>query len=310
MPTFLLTWNPEEWLWANLAEVSRQTAQGNPFADKRSTGNRKNILPGDRFFLLKQGKQPTGIIASGRFTSKVFEDRHFNEQRAAQGDTALFAKIEFERVLNPADTLPLSVKDVQEGGLSRVCYRVQAPGKKMPQDAVKALEDLWSKYLDEIDGTTYLDADDASDAEQDEEEEFVPEDGDRRASAFRQIKARRGQRSFRDALRKRYGERCMISDCSLMDVIEAAHINPYRDDGDNHPSNGLLLRADLHTLFDLDLLGIEPGTLVVRVHPSANAAGYKAFDGLRLNCKSQKPSNKALAVRWESFCRRAARRMN
>jgi hypothetical protein len=38
--------------------------------------------------------------------------------------------------------------------------------------------------------------------------------------------------------------------------------------------NGLLLRADLHTLFDLNFLGIEPDTLTVRVHPSAQKEGY------------------------------------
>ena len=62
---------------------------------------------------------------------------------------------------------------------------------------------------------------------------------------------------------KRY--RCMVSGCQLVDLLEAAHIRPYRGENDNHPSNGLLLRADLHTLFDLDLLGIDPETLLVRL---------------------------------------------
>ncbi|MEH1887220.1 MULTISPECIES: HNH endonuclease signature motif containing protein [unclassified Nostoc] len=33
-------------------------------------------------------------------------------------------------------------------------------------------------------------------------------------------------------------------------ALEAAHIIPYSETENNHPSNGLLLRADLHTLFD------------------------------------------------------------
>jgi HNH endonuclease len=37
---------------------------------------------------------------------------------------------------------------------------------------------------------------------------------------------------------------------STLDILEAAHISPYRGEEDNHPENGLLLRADLHTLFD------------------------------------------------------------
>ncbi len=98
---------------------------------------------------------------------------------------------------------------------------------------------------------------------------YRPVDSDWRRKVFRQIRERRGQQKFRDALRKRYGDRCMISGCCLMDVIEAAHIRPYRGEKDNHPENGLLLRADLHTLFDLDMLGIEPHTLIVRKRSSA-----------------------------------------
>jgi hypothetical protein len=89
-----------------------------------------------------------------------------------------------------------------------------------------------------------------------------------------------------------------------MDVVEAAHIKPYRGAADNHPANGLLLRADLHTLFELDLIGIEPGTLIVRMHPDAKAAGYGGFDGVKLKCSSSEPSGEALALRWEAFRRR------
>jgi len=86
-----------------------------------------------------------------------------------------------------------------------------------------------------------------------------------------------------------------------MDVVEAAHIKPYRGIPDNHPANGLLLRADLHTLFDLNLLGIEPGTLVVRIHPSAQAEGYGGFDGVKLKCGEAQPSEVALEHRWKAY---------
>ncbi len=47
----------------------------------------------------------------------------------------------------------------------------------------------------------------------------------------------------------------------------AAHIKAYRGEQDNHPDNGLLLRSDIHTLFDVDLHGIEPEHLQVENHP-------------------------------------------
>src|SRR5438128_10230178 len=101
-------------------------------------------------------------------------------------------------------------------------------------------------------------------------------------------------------------DRNLACGVTLMDVVEAAHIKPYRSDADNHPANGLLLRANLHTLFDLDLIGIEPASLIVRVHPDAKEAGYGEFDGLKLKCSSSQPSAEALALRWKSFFKRAS----
>jgi hypothetical protein len=86
-----------------------------------------------------------------------------------------------------------------------------------------------------------------------------------------------------------------------MDIVEPAYFKPYRGKPDNHPANGLLLRADLHTLFDLNLIGVEPGTLIVRVHDDAKRAGYGTFDGLPLKCGEARPSDDALAILWESF---------
>jgi len=98
----------------------------------------------------------------------------------------------------------------------------------------------------------------AAGAEANDGTNYSPQAGDRRQIVERQIRERRGQQHFRDALRKRYGDRCLVTGCEVLAVLEAAHIKPYRGEDDNHPGNGLLLRADIHTLFDLDLLGVEP----------------------------------------------------
>jgi hypothetical protein len=133
---------------------------------------------------------------------------------------------------------------------------------------------------------------DALSAAGEDEKPYLPTSGDSRGLVMRQIKARRGQHLFRNALRDRYGDVCLISGCMMMDVVEAAHIKPYRGELDNHPGNGLLLRADLHTLFDLDLIGIQPAALTVRVHPKAKQAGYGCFDGAKLRCTGAEPSSR------------------
>jgi len=76
--------------------------------------------------------------------------------------------------------------------------------------------------------------------------------------ALRSILVRRGQPAFRAALIDAYDGRCAISSCDAIDALEAAHLVPVAEGGRATRKNGLLLRADLHTLFDLNLFGIDP----------------------------------------------------
>jgi putative restriction endonuclease len=140
------------------------------------------------------------------------------------------------------------------------------------------------------------------DASEDESEDsYNKHDRDERLIVHRQIKERRGQQKFRSALFDRYSAICMISGCQIMDILEAAHINPYRGINDNHVANGIVLRADLHTLFDLNLIGIEPETLTIYFHPKIDDE-YGHFSGKTIKCiKNKYPSESALATRWKIF---------
>lgn len=131
--------------------------------------------------------------------------------------------------------------------------------------------------------------------------DFLPIDEDLRKTVEKLVKERRGQPKFRQALLARYGEACLISGCQDADVLEAAHIVPYQGEYYNHPANGLLLRADLHTLFDLDKIGIEPDSLRVHVHRSVKDKTYRDFHGEVLRCSHSRPSQAALIRKWEQF---------
>ncbi len=116
------------------------------------------------------------------------------------------------------------------------------------------------------------------------------------------ILLRRGRKMFRDELIRRYGARCMISGCTTMALIEAAYIQPESAPKFNNPTNGLLLRSDLHTLFDLNLVGIDPARLVVAVHPDLLGGEYKPLDGAALHVANGRgPNRRALATRWDRF---------
>ncbi|WP_404365819.1 HNH endonuclease [Sphingomonas sp. MMS24-J45] len=125
---------------------------------------------------------------------------------------------------------------------------------------------------------------------------------DARRRIMREIAMRRGQARFRARLIRRYGAQCQISGCKFPGLVEAAHIRAYSVSEDNGPGNGLLLRSDLHTLFDLGLLGIEPASLRIALHPALQTAGYAEFaDRVLFVNGSGGPSREALHERWQFF---------
>ena len=69
--------------------------------------------------------------------------------------------------------------------------------------------------------------------------------------------ARLGQVAFRLAVQENY-QRCIVSTEHTLPVLEAAHITPYSQEPSHELSNGLLLRRDIHRLFDLGLVTITP----------------------------------------------------
>lgn len=105
---------------------------------------------------------------------------------------------------------------------------------------------------------------------------------DARSREMRAIALRQGQPAFRRQLLNAYSGMCAVSGCSISAVLEAAHISPYRGTHTNHINNGILLRTDLHTLFDLGLLRIEPGTYIVSIASALRNSEYYQFHGKRL----------------------------
>ena len=72
------------------------------------------------------------------------------------------------------------------------------------------------------------------------------------------VTPRLGQGSFRVLVTDAYRYRCAMTSERTLPVLEAAHIRPFADGGEHALSNGLLLRSDLHTLFDLGYVTVDP----------------------------------------------------
>ena len=134
--------------------------------------------------------------------------------------------------------------------------------------------------------------------EEDTQEPFDPsnvEDGRRRT--LRQIAQRQGQRAFRRSLLEAYGGHCAITNCNVSETLEAAHIFPYRGEETNHITNGVLLRADLHTLFDLGLIAIDTSDFSIVVANHIRTTEYGDLHGKTLGLPADSvscPSKEAL----------------
>jgi len=72
------------------------------------------------------------------------------------------------------------------------------------------------------------------------------------------VTPRLGQGSFRLLVTDAYRYRCAMTSERTLPVLEAAHIRPFAAGGEHALSNGLLLRSDLHTLFDLGYVTVDP----------------------------------------------------
>lgn len=124
------------------------------------------------------------------------------------------------------------------------------------------------------------------------------------ARRVRTIKVRRGQSEFRSALLGAYDGKCAVTGSRIKDLLEAAHIVPHAQGTNYRVSNGILLRADIHTLYDLHLLSIDER---YRVHLSKllQTSEYLRYHGKDLlalpSTSGQQPSAENLRARHERF---------
>lgn len=117
---------------------------------------------------------------------------------------------------------------------------------------------------------------------------------------YQAIASRRGKSAFRQKLLEAYNYRCAVSGCDAEPALEVALILPGAAATSAEISNALPLRADIHTLFDLDMIAIEPKTMTVRVAPSLMGTSYSELNGRSLllpALAASQPNTSALQAR-------------
>lgn len=118
---------------------------------------------------------------------------------------------------------------------------------------------------------------------------------------------REGGKAFRNDMLRLWGQRCPLTETEVIEALDAAHIYPYGGKHTNDQRNGILLRADLHRLFDRHLISLmyEEGDLVFQVSHRLEDSIYWQYNGARISRRllaSPAPDPAVVAHHFKCFC--------
>jgi putative restriction endonuclease len=118
-----------------------------------------------------------------------------------------------------------------------------------------------------------------------------------------EIAVRKGQKKLRDKLLYQYEGKCAITGCDIESVLHACHIRPFAESKSCLTEDAILLRADIHDLFDDWLVVIHPDTLCVGIHNSIAHSAYSEWHGKRIadRIDGGPLKREGLQDRWERF---------
>lgn len=117
-------------------------------------------------------------------------------------------------------------------------------------------------------------------------------EADLRTRVEASIVMRQGQGRFRRLVLAAYGSTCCISGTTVESVLDAAHVSPYMGAQTDLLTNALLLRTDLHTLFDRHQLTITP-SLTVRLAPELHSSDYAHYEDVAIRTPLSGPGPSA-----------------
>lgn len=146
MTYYLLKWNPANWPAEKFGDYFEKFERGKTL--RWACGGTKRILPGDRFFLIKNGSDGRGIIGSGSILTTPFEGEHYDDEKARDGIEALFVEVKFDYLVKPGAPLPVARHELDAPMLTSNVWDVQGSGKTIPENVAKALTALWESRVE------------------------------------------------------------------------------------------------------------------------------------------------------------------
>lgn len=130
---------------------------------------------------------------------------------------------------------------------------------------------------------------------------------DKRKGTETTVETRPDQVPFAREVRHNCYNQCVITGSGLRQRTEAAHLVDHRSGGIDHYTNGLLLRHDIHDLFDANMIAIHPVTLKVNILPDAMAVDQdlEAYHGEPIKPLRKPINTEFLKHRWQDYLLRS-----
>jgi hypothetical protein len=141
----LLTWNPKQGRPKHLAAGAKWTQAGEVVYIDWSMGSRKNILPGTRCFLMRQGQEPKGIVGAGYVVTKP--------EHAPDTPNTHYAMVAFTMLLDAdVDSDAILPRSLLQSDKSLSGINVDAAGGGIEVNPVSCgpLEEKWKELLEEL----------------------------------------------------------------------------------------------------------------------------------------------------------------
>ncbi len=125
-------------------------------------------------------------------------------------------------------------------------------------------------------------------------------------SRYTSIRRRQGNVELRSVLLEAYHSQCALTGCDALEVLDAVYLVLDQEANDTKASSGLLLRTDIHLLFERYLLSIDPSSYEIVLSPNVSNSEYGYLEGNSLGLPDNEddyPSSSALEKHFSKFMR-------
>lgn len=275
---YLFNWNPKVWPHEKLRELVDAFDSAGIVEETWSCAAHKKVRLGDRAYFLKVGK-PLGIFGRGHIVGKPVK-----WDEAPRGKHPWHVPIQFDVtrgdvLWDPVEHLLVNEEQLLPMPAAHRFKRMQKGGETLNPDAAREIDTIIDDSI-LLGGSRATPVDEAA-------QEIV------RLKRLAEQATRPDQRAFGERIRTNYRRRCAVTECVTAAALEAAHIRVQRGVDDNSPANGILLRSDIHVLFDRLLITLSEDGMRIETSPELVDQSYAFLKSAAVTRPDQEPPSAA-----------------